>query len=113
MNAVSSQVVVACVPDAIDPENRRAHFELARRLLSDGGTSRQSLPNGIAFRLPPDSLEAVARFVANERRCCPFMTFDIGVEPNGGVVSLSMTGPPGTREVLEAELGLLGQCGCR
>jgi len=113
MNAEGNRVVVACVPDAIDPAERRAHFDLARKLLSDLAASRRSLPNGVAFGLPPDSLEAIARFVANERKCCPFMTFDINVEPNNGAVSLSMTGPPGTREVIEAELGLQGQCGCR
>ena len=105
--------MIACVPDAIDPSERTAHFELARNLLSNCATGRQSLPNGIAFRLPPDSLAAVAKFVANERKCCPFMTFDIKVEPNDGAIVLCMTGPTGTREVVEAELGLHGQCGCR
>lgn len=114
MSTHSTQVsVVACVPDAIDPGDRAPHFELARNLLSNCATSRQSLPNGIAFRLPPDSLAAVAKFVANERKCCPFMTFDIKVEPNDGAIVLCMTGPTGTREVVEAELGLHGQCGCR
>jgi len=114
MSAHSSQIpVVACVPDAIDPAERAAHFERARRLLSSCAEGRQALPDGLQFRLPPELLEAVAKFVANERKCCPFMTFEIKVEPNGGAVTLSMTGPAGTREVVEAELGLHGQGGCR
>lgn len=104
---------IACVPDAIDSIDRAAHFELARNLLSGCTTTRESLPNGVAFRLPADSLEAIARFVTNERKCCPFLTFDIKVEPRGGAVLLSMTGPVGTREVLEAELSLQSRCGCQ
>jgi hypothetical protein len=114
MKADSTQLpVIACVPDAIDPADREAHFELARNLLSSCTATRVALPNGLAFRFSPDSLDAVARFVTNERKCCPFMAFDIKVEPNGGAVSLSMTGPAGTREMLEAELGLQGRCGCQ
>lgn len=104
---------IACVPDAIDPAVRDSHFEMATGLLSGSSAIREALPNGVAFSLPPDSLESVIRFVANERKCCPFMTFDIRVEPNGGPVSLSMTGPAGTREVIEAELGLSVGCGCK
>lgn len=114
MNPQSNQIpVIACRPDAIDTVERPEHFELARNLLFNCGVTKELLPNGIVFRLPADSLDAAARFVANERRCCPFMTFDIKVEPNGGSVSLSMTGPIGTREVIEAELGLQDSCGCK
>src|SRR5690348_1108180 len=114
MNMDATQIpAIACVPDAIDPADRAAHFERARALLASCSASREPLPNGIAFRLPSASLDAVARFVANERKCCPFMTFEITIEPNGGTVSLRMTGPAGTREVLEAELGLHAGCGCQ
>lgn len=104
---------IACMPDAINPTDRAAHFELARNLLSGRTATRESLPNGVAFRLPADSLEAIARFITNERKCCPFLTFDIKVEPRGGAVLLNMTGPVGTREVLEAELGLQSHCCCQ
>lgn len=48
-------------------------------------------------------LASVARFVANERKCCPFVSFSIEVSGDGPVW-LRMTGPAGTRECLEAEL---------
>jgi len=48
----------------------------------------------------------------NERRCCPFMTFEVVVAPSSGPIWLRMTGPEGTREVLRAELELSGSCGC-
>jgi hypothetical protein len=114
MSAEVHQVpIVACVPSAIEPAERTAHFVLARKLFEVQPGTREALPNGLAFRLPSDSLNAVARFVANERKCCPFITFEITVEPGDGAVSLRMTGPDGTRAVLEAELDLQSPCGCK
>ena len=43
-------------------------------------------------------------FVDLERRCCAFLRFELTVEPGGGPVWLELTGPPGTREFLQAEL---------
>ncbi len=114
MSAESGLVpILACVPSAIEPSARQGHFALARRLFGEQAQKREALPNGLVFRLPSDSLDGIAKFVANERKCCPFMTFEIIVEPNGGAVSLRMTGPAGTREVLEAELELQSPCGCK
>jgi hypothetical protein len=35
-----------------------------------------------------------------ERRCCPFLRFDLTVEPEVGPVRLALSGPPGVREYL-------------
>ncbi len=114
MNAEVQRVpIVACVPSALEPAERTAHFALARKLFGVKVEHREALPNGLAFRMPTDSLDTVARFVANERKCCPFITFEITVGPGDGAVSLRMTGPDGTREVLEAELDLQSPCGCK
>ena len=34
-------------------------------------------------------------------RCCPFLRFVVTAEPNGGPIYLEVTGPPGTRELLD------------
>lgn len=105
--------VVACVPSAIEPAVRAAHFALARELFEKRSVERAMLPDGYAFRFPPDLLEDIARFVANERRCCPFMSFELALAPGSGPLWLRMTGPEGTRDVLDAELNLAGSCGCK
>lgn len=63
------------------------------------------LPNGAAFRYlaTPDVLTAITEFVRLESQCCPFLRFQLTVEPGGGPLWLELTGPPGTREFLEAE----------
>ncbi|HKG93941.1 MAG TPA: hypothetical protein VKA84_18675 [Gemmatimonadaceae bacterium] len=95
---------LACVPGAIPTADRPAHFALAARLFGDASRERCALPDGYAFRFEPDALEQVARFVANERKCCPFLTFTIALAAGGGPLWLQLTGPVGTREFLDAEL---------
>jgi len=36
-----------------------------------------------------------------ERRCCPFLRFVVGTEPDGGSITLEVTGPPGTVQFLD------------
>lgn len=114
MSAESSQIpIIACVPSAIEPSARTAHFALARELFEKRAEERATLPNGYAFRFSPAALEDVARFVANERKCCPFMSFELTLASESGPLWLRMTGPEGTRGVLDAELNLAGSCGCK
>ena len=100
---------LACVPGAIPPAERAAHFDLAGRLFGGAVRERRDLPDGYAFRFDAESLEQVARFVANERRCCPFLSFTVEVAPGAGPVWLHLTGPAGTRQLLDAELGAPSQ----
>ena len=57
-----------------------------------------------ASRPSPRRLATLATFIDLERRCCAFLRFRLTVEPGGGPVWLELTGPPGTREFLQAEL---------
>jgi len=108
---------LACVPSAIPAMQRLRHFALGRELLSVRAVERVELPNGYAIRFEADAFDAVARFVANERKCCPFLTFELTLDPGSGPLWLRMTGPDGTRAVLDAELSTTtpmagGQCNC-
>jgi hypothetical protein len=66
--------------------------------------STEQTADGIRFRLPPDTLSAVLSTVEAERQCCRFLRFDISIEPDGGPIWLSLSGPLGTREFLSALL---------
>jgi hypothetical protein len=112
MNIASTTPVLACVPSAIPTGERQAHFALARELFHERALERMTLPNGYAVRFSSDALEAVARFVANERKCCPFMSFEVTLGPESAPLWLRMTGPEGTKDVLDAELNLTNCCGC-
>jgi mercuric ion transport protein len=105
---------LVCVPGAIARGERAAHFLLGRRLFAKLVEERIDLPSGIALRLAADSFSEVARFVANERKCCPFLHIEIEIAPGAGPLWLRLTGPEGTRDLINAELGLAmgGSCGC-
>jgi hypothetical protein len=103
-NAGDSSIPIACVVDAIPPEQRNAHSALVVTLFDQGAREQRDLPDGYEFVFPVDLLEAIADFVGNERKCCPFINFDLRVTAGSERVILRMTGPAGTREVLHAEL---------
>lgn len=111
-NGAKSSAPLACVPTAISAAEREAHFALAKDLFGRLASARQPLRNGYAFEFDADALEVVARFIGNERKCCPFMTFDLRVSPESGPLSLCITGPEGTRAVLDAELNRTDGCSC-
>ena len=61
------------------------------------------LPDGRRWRFKPSSelLLALAAMIDAERRCCPFLRFQVLAEADNGPVWLEVTGPKGTREFLE------------
>ena len=95
---------LACVPGAIPAEARRAHFALLSRLFGAELREWGDVPGGRAYRFDADAFDDVARWAANERRCCPFLTFALELAPDGGPLWVRLTGPEGTRTFLEAEL---------
>lgn len=101
---ISQTLPLACVPGAIPAEERPAHFGLIQRLFRDQVRERRELAEGYVFRFDPGSFGDVARFVDNERRCCPFLSFALTVAPPAGAVWLELSGPEGTRAFLDAEL---------
>ena len=102
--AAAPAVRLACVRDAIPAAERPAHFQRLTRLFTSAVRERRELPDGRAFRFDADALDEVARWIAHERRCCPFLRFALELAPDGGPLWVTLTGPPGTPEFLSAEL---------
>ena len=102
---MSQPGVLACDPAAIPPAERPEHQRVTRRLASSA-TEIIEVADGLAFQLPSEEYATVMSFVARERCCCPFLGFRIEVSPGQGPVRLTVTGPPGVRDFLLAELRL-------
>ena len=66
-------------------------------------------PDGatLTFEAADDLLARIAAVIERERRCCAFLRFTLDVAPDFGPVTLAVTGPEGTRAVLEATAGVL------
>jgi hypothetical protein len=94
-------IVCSLTPDALEARRRGLLSEVLRL-----AESRDKTSDGLRlrFRASSETLELVARAVDAERRCCRFLRFAIVVEPDGGPVFLDLSGPPGTREFLDALL---------
>ncbi len=66
----------------------------------------QELAQGYAFRFPNEAgmWLALATFVEYDRLCCPFYRFGLTAEPNNGPLWLALTGPEGTKDLLNTSL---------
>jgi hypothetical protein len=101
---------IACDMSAIDPGLRARHVATGAQLFRAAEEIRE-LPDGYAFRLPPDAdaLLKTAEFIALERLCCPFLGFTLEIEPEGGPVWVRLTGREGVKAFIREEVGgLLG-----
>ena len=100
-----SQPPIAC---SLTTPELRARRRIVLELLRRQGRGQRPLPNGyrLCFEPSDDVMASLAALIETERACCPFLSFQLIVEPDRGSVSLELTGPAGTREFLEAELGL-------
>ena len=101
-----TSIPLACTPAAIPADARGAHFALGARLFGVRVRERRDLPDGVELRFDAADFDDVARFVGNERRCCPFLHFHLELLPGDGPLWLRLAGPAGTRDLLAAELRL-------
>jgi hypothetical protein len=68
-----------------------------------GGCLRSGeIEAGREFIFPGDAHWAarLTEFVVFERRCCPFLAFELVFEPEGGLIRLRITGPEGAEDIV-------------
>ena len=96
---------LACDLTAIPSDVREEHVLTAPQLFS-AAQEVQELPDGYAIRFPnePGRFMAIAKFIENERLCCPFFNFGLELEPNSGPLWLRLTGGEGVKEILQTTL---------
>lgn len=87
----SSDTPIACDLTVLDdPEAHKEQFE---RLFEEREEIRR-VDGGLAVRFPGTTrfAEQALDFVSRERQCCPFLTFQIAIAPEGRGVWLYMGG---------------------
>jgi len=96
---------VACTLPPLEMRKRRAEVLDA---IKGHVQEQKELPDGYALRFDGDAqrLEDVVRLIGLERACCSFLRFRLSVEPQNGPLWLELTGPPGTKQFIRAEMGL-------
>lgn len=95
---------LACNLSALGPEQRQAHQATTAALFRTA-LAVDELPNGLVLRFSNESatLLQAAAFIANEQLCCPFLDFDLRIEPQKERLQLSLTGGTHVRDFLRAE----------
>jgi hypothetical protein len=92
---------LACNFGAIQEGEREQHKALLEHLMFEGFKEKQALADGYAFRFDESDYSKVTQYVANERLCCPFLTFEIRVEAQRGSIWLYLRGKPEVKAFLE------------
>jgi hypothetical protein len=104
MNTNETQSL-ACDLTAIPASVREEHIVTAPQLFATA-QEVQELDNGYAIRFlnEPNKFMSIAKFIENERLCCPFFNFGLEIEPNNGPIWLKLTGGEGVKEILQTTL---------
>ena len=97
----TSRLPIAC---ALSPEAIRARRANLLPGLVERADATESIPNGIRVRFAPSSdiLQAIVTTIDAERQCCRFLQFEVTLEPDAGPIWVTLTGPAGTAEFLDA-----------
>ncbi len=75
--------------------------------LADRALSREAMDDGyrLTFAASTDTLQHIARVMDAERQCCRWLHFHLEVPPAVRPMVLTLSGPTGAREFLEALFG--------
>jgi hypothetical protein len=94
---------IACSLSGGQRAERRHELES----LFDHAGSAQEVDGGYEIVFPGAGrfAEDLAQFVAFERECCPFLTFELRFEKQQGPIRLSILGPPEARDFIRETFG--------
>ena len=105
MSTEPQDTPIFCNMDVFTPTERDSHIQITTRLFQSAQGIHE-IQDGYEFIFPnhgSESIAAFAEFISNERRCCPFLEFTLKIPSDDKPISLSLTGPEGTRQFLHEE----------
>lgn len=94
-------IPIACsLTDVELRERREKHLNKIAASLA----ASEDLDNGIRFqfRIADSTLSDLIEIIKLERECCPFLSFKIAVEAGSKLVSLDLTEPGETRQIVRS-----------
>ena len=94
-------IALACL---LTGEDLKARGEVVQSLMASYQQLHE-LEDGYAFQFPgaPEWIQRVVSFVAEERQCCPFFTFELQFEPNLGPIWLRLRGSAEIKALLRVQ----------
>ena len=100
----ATDLPIAC--NLSDPEFQRRRTELLNTFRNSLLETKE-LDEGYAYRFPADGnwITELAQLITFERQCCPFLRFNLRLEPAEGPIWLELTGPEGSKDFLQMLFG--------
>jgi len=98
---MTAEIPIACfLTDKQLQQRRTDHLNKIAALLVDF----KELENGFTYRFPVErsTLQDLAEVIDLERKCCPFLNFNLIIEAGSEHVSLELTGAEGTKEMIRS-----------
>lgn len=94
-----------CNTHALNPTERKRHFDELGPKLRSLRKSVRELDNGYEFEYPGDAATyaLLTEWAIQERRCCPFFDIGLRLEAENGSIWLSLTGRPGTKDFIKVD----------
>ena len=101
---MNSDAPLVCNMGMFTAAERDSHIDNTAQLIQ-AIQSIAEVENGYEFTFPNDTerIAQIAEFISNERLCCPFLQFTLRVNSMSEPISISLSGPTGTQEFLQAE----------
>lgn len=68
---------------------------------------RVEITNGVrySFSDSDSTIDLLTNFIKTERLCCSFFEFNLIVGQSEGLITLELSGPEGTKDFIESEIG--------
>jgi len=98
----AAQVPLACNLKAFTHDERLEWRKLIDEVRAAAAVPPQELTYGYAFKINPSqvSITKVAQWIDLERKCCPFLDFQVDLHGANGSLSLALTGGKGVKEFI-------------
>ena len=86
-----------------DPEFQQRRADLLKTF-QGALLETKELDDGYAYRFLSEGnwITELAQLITFERECCPFLQFNLRLEPANGPIWLELTGPEGTKDFLQS-----------
>ena len=101
---MTKNISLAC---SLSADQLAAERETLLPGLADHAVQRTPLPGGmrLRFRATAERMRQIDAVVRRESECCPFLDFRVRLALGGSALTLDVTGPDGTGELLESLVG--------
>jgi hypothetical protein len=85
--------------------NERAHYTDLTKQLRSAVIETRERDNGFEFRIMDERLSPseIVEWILLERKCCPFIVFDLRFEAEQGPVWLALSGGVGVKDFIRGE----------